>query len=220
MSSKTLFLNQKLYEYMLSVSLRDHDILRRLREETARDPMHMMQISPEQGQFMSLLVRLMGASRSLEIGVFTGYSSLCVALALPVGGELIACDISEEWTAIAKKYWEEAGVASKVKLYLAPATETLAHLIGEGQAGSFDFIFIDADKENYDTYYEHSLSLLRPGGLIAIDNVFWSGSVADPGHGDQSTQSIRALNEKISHDQRVDLCMLPIGDGLTLALKR
>jgi predicted O-methyltransferase YrrM len=220
MSSTTLFLNEVLYNYMCSVSLRDQDIFRRLREETKRDPMHAMQISPEQGQFMSLLIKLMGASKALEIGVYTGYSSLCVGLALPPEGKLVACDVSEEWTSVARRYWEEAGVTSKIELRLAPAIQTLDLLIKNGRAGTFDFIFIDADKENYDNYYECSLRLLRRCGLMAIDNVFWHGSVADPGVEDSSTNSIRDLNEKIRLDNRIELSMLPVGDGLTLAMKR
>ena len=220
MSSSTLFLNRKLYEYMLSVSLRDNAILTQLREETRQFPMYGMQVSSEQGQFMSLLIRLMNASRALEVGVFTGYSSLCIAMALPENGELIACDINTEWTSVAKKYWEKSGVASKIKLHLAPAEKTLENLVKDGQEGSFDFAFIDADKENYDIYYEYSLKLLREGGLIAIDNVFWNGSVADSDAVDSSTRALQKLNEKIRMDDRVDMSMLPVGDGLTLAMKR
>ena len=220
MSSSTLFLNQKLYDYMLSVSLRHNPVLDELREETSHYPMHGMQISSEQGQLMSLLIRLMNASRAVEVGVFTGYSSLCIAMALPEAGELIACDINEEWTSIAKRYWEKAGVASKIKLHLFPAALTLERLVKQGLAGTFDFVFIDADKENYDTYYEYSLLLLRKGGLIAIDNVFWHGSVADQGAADQSTRSLKILNEKIRIDNRVDLSMLPVGDGLSLVMKK
>ena len=221
MSANTLFLNQRLYGYMLAVSVRENNILNQLRQETLRYPMHAMQISPEQGQFMSLLIKLMGASRALEIGVFTGYSSLCVAMALPENGELIACDVNEEWTSVAKKYWEMSGVAPKVKLFLAPAVKTLDMLIAEGKSGTFDFAFIDADKENYDAYYEYSLQLLRKGGLIAIDNVFWHGSVADvSATNDQGTRSVDSLNKKIIRDGRVDVSMLPIGDGLSLVMKR
>jgi len=215
-----MFLTEALYDYMRSVSLRDWDILARLREETSRYPMAGMQISPEQGKFKSLLVRLMGATKTLEVGVFTGYSSLSVALALPPHGKLIACDINEEWTNVAKRYWEEAGVSSKIDLHLAPAIETMDRLIGEGQNDSFDFVFIDADKKNYDGYYERALTLLQPGRLIAIDNVFWHGNVADPKTADADTLSIRSLNEKLYQDDRIELSMIPIGDGLTLALKR
>ncbi len=220
MSSRTLCLTESLYQYMLNTSLRQPDLLKRLREETAKDPMAEMQISPEQGQFMSLLVRLIGATRTLEVGVFTGYSSLCVAMALPREGRLIACDVSQRWTDVARRYWKEAGVDSIVELHLAPALETLDRLLDEAQASTFDFFFIDADKENYDGYYERGLRLLRTGGLIAIDNVFWDGKVADRRFRDASTLAIRELNEKIRKDPRIDVSMLPIGDGLTLVRKK
>lgn len=220
MANRTLALSDELYEYILSVSLRESDLQNRLREETASSPMSVMQIAPEQGQFMALLVRLMGATKALEVGVFTGYSSLCVALALPPDGKLIACDVSQEWTAVARRYWREAGVADKIELHLAPATETLDQLLADGQAGTVDFMFIDADKENYDSYYERGIELVRAGGLIAIDNVLWSGTVADPKVADPETVAIRALNEKLHQDGRVSLSLLPIADGLTLALKR
>jgi caffeoyl-CoA O-methyltransferase len=179
-----------------------------------------MQIAPEQGQLMAFLVTLTGARRALEVGVFTGYSSLAVALAMPPEGRLVACDVSESWTAVARRYWEEAGVAEKISLRLGPATDTLEALLKDGQAGSFDFAFIDADKENYGRYYDLALELVRPGGLIAIDNVLWGGAVADPAEQDADTQAIRALNARLHHDARIDLTMLPIGDGLTLARKR
>ncbi len=220
MSKKTIGLDNQLYDYLLSVSLREPDILRQLREETARHPMAMMQISPEQGQFMALLVQLLGATKTLEVGVFTGYSSLCVALALPPNGKIVACDVSEEFTSIARRYWDAAGVADKIDLRLAPALSTLDELLATGQAGTFDFAFIDADKANYEGYYERSLQLIRPGGLIAIDNVLWSGRVADPEVQDHRTNEIRALNEKLHQDERVTLSLVPIADGLTLALKR
>ena len=220
MSNKTLFLTGPLYQYLRISSLREPEILRRLREETSRDPMAQMQISPEQGQLMSLLVKLLGATRTLEVGVFTGYSSLCVAMTLPPNGKLIACDISKEWTDVARRYWREAGVDHIVELRLAPGIETMDHLLAGHEAGTFDFVFIDADKKNYDGYYERAQSLLRPGGLIAIDNVFWGGRVADPGNHDRDTLFIRDLNEKIRNDPRVDLSMIPIGDGLMLARKR
>ena len=220
MSNKTLFLTEPLYQYLRASSLREPEILKRLREETSRNPMAGMQISPEQGQFMSLLVKLMGAGRALEVGVFTGYSSLCVAMALPPHGKLIACDINKEWTAVAQRYWREAGLASIVELRLAPAIETMDRLLAQQEAGKFDFIFIDADKKNYDGYYERALTLLRPGGLMAIDNVFWGGKVADSGSHDPDTRAIQILDEKIGKDPRVDLAMIPIGDGLTLARKR
>src|SRR4028119_2165803 len=220
MSKNTLGLDNQLYDYLLSVSLREPDILRQLREETASYPMARMQISPEQGQFMALLVQLLGATKTLEVGVFTGYSSLCVALALPPNGKIVACDVSEEYTAIARRYWQAAGVADKIDLRLAPALETLDELLASEQAETFDFAFIDADKRNYEGYYERSLQLIRPGGLIAIDNVLWSGRVADPQVHDNSTQALRALNEKLHHDERVTLSLVPIADGLTLALKQ
>lgn len=220
MSTKTLFLPEELYAYMLSVSLREPENLRQLREETRHDPMACMQISPEQGQFMSLLVKLIGATRTLEVGVYTGYSSLCVALALPDRGRITACDVNNEWTATARRYWQKAGVSGKIDLHLAPAIETMDKLLTNNQAGAFDFVFIDADKVNYDGYYERALELLRPGGLIAIDNIFWSGNVADSHAMDKDTIAIRALNEKLHRDNRIDLSLVPIGDGLTLALKR
>ncbi|WP_414517297.1 class I SAM-dependent methyltransferase [Nostoc sp. PCC 9305] len=220
MPKQSIGLDNQLYNYLLSVSLREPEILEKLRQETANHPRSGMQISPEQGQFMSLLVQLIGAKKTLEVGVFTGYSSLSVALALPADGKIIACDVSEEFTAIARRYWQEAGVADKIDLRLAPALETLDELLATGQAETFDFAFIDADKENYDGYYERSLQLVRPGGLIAIDNVLWSGQVADEQNQDESTQAIRALNEKLHHDERVTLSLVPIADGLTLAIKR
>jgi caffeoyl-CoA O-methyltransferase len=220
MTKKTLGLNNQLYDYLLSVSLREPDILQQLREETAHLPNAIMQIAPEQGQFMALLVQLLSATKTLEVGVFTGYSSLCVALALPPNGKIVACDVSEEYTAMARRYWEAAGVADKIDLRLAPALETLDELLAAGLAGTFDFAFIDADKRNYEGYYERSLQLIRPGGLIAIDNVLWSGRVAEPQAQDNQTQVIRALNEKLHHDKRITLSMVPIADGLTLALKR
>jgi predicted O-methyltransferase YrrM len=220
MSKKSLGLDNQLYDYLLSVSLREPDILRQLREETTRHPAAIMQIAPEQGQFMALLVQLLGATKTLDIGVFTGYSSLSVALALPPNGKIIACDVSEDDTAIARRYWQAAGVADKIDLRLAPALDTLDELLASGQAGTFDFAFIDADKRNYDAYYERSLQLIRPGGLIAIDNVLWAGRVADPQEQDNQTNTIRAFNEKLHHDERVTLSLVPIADGLTLALKR
>ncbi|MEG4248233.1 MULTISPECIES: class I SAM-dependent methyltransferase [unclassified Microcoleus] len=220
MANSTLGLEHQLYDYLLSISLREPDILASLREETAKHPMAQMQIAPEQGQFMELMVQLMGATKTLEIGVFTGYSSLCVALALPPNGQIIACDVSEEYTAIARRYWEAAGVANKISLQLGPAINTLDKLIAEGQAGTFDFAFIDADKENYEAYFERSLQLVRNGGLIVIDNVLWSGRVADPQVQDESTLAIRSFNDKLRNDPRVTLSVVPIADGLTLALKR
>jgi len=220
MSNRTLTLNDQLYTYLLSHSVQEPDVLAALRQETAQHPMAEMQIAPEQGQFMALLVQLMGAKKALEVGVFTGYSALRVALALPPEGKLVACDVSEEYTAIARRYWEKAGVASKIDLRIAPAVDTLKQLIAEGQANSFDFAFIDADKSNYPTYYEQALQLVRPGGLIAIDNVLWSGQVADPTVQDTRTNAIRQFNEALYRDERIVLSLVPIADGLTLAMKR
>lgn len=219
MATKTLRLDDRLYNYLQSVSVREPEILRLLREETARHPMRAMQIAPEQGQFMALLVKLLGAKKTLEVGVYTGYSSLAVALALPPEGKVVACDINEEYTAIARRYWEKAGVADKIDLHIAPAIETLERLLAQGEADTFDFAFIDADKSNYDNYYELALKLIRPGGLIAIDNVLWGGDVADPEIKNTRTIKIRALNQKIHQDKRVTMSLVPIGDGLTLALK-
>ena len=219
MLKKSLGLDEPLYNYFLSVSLREADILQQLREETAHLPNAIMQIAPEQGQFMALLIKLLGARKTLEVGVFTGYSSLCVALALPSDGKIVACDVSEEYTTIASRYWQAAGVTDKIDLRIAPALDTLDQLLAAGEAGTFDFAFIDADKGNYDGYYERSLQLIRPGGLIAIDNVLWSGRVADSQTKERSTQKIRALNEKLYKDERITLSIVPIADGLTLAFK-
>jgi predicted O-methyltransferase YrrM len=219
MSKKTFGLDEKLYDYLLGVSVREADILKKLRAETDRLPMSMMQISPEQGQFMALLIQLINAKKTLEVGVFTGYSSLVVALALPTDGRIVACDIDAEYTAIASRYWQEAGVAHKINLQLAPALETLDRLIADGEANTFDFAFIDADKNNYENYYEKSLQLVRPGGLIAIDNVLWSGRVADIADTDKRTAAIRDFNQKLYNDSRVNISLVPIADGLTLAIK-
>jgi caffeoyl-CoA O-methyltransferase len=219
MSNKTFGLSEPIYDYLLSVSLREPAVLQRLREETARLPMAMMQISPEQGQLMSLLVQALVPKRCLEIGVFTGYSTLAVALALPADGHITACDVSEEWTAIARRYWHEAGVDNKIDLYLAPALQTLDRLIAHGHSGTYDFAFIDADKENYLGYYERALALLRPGGMIAIDNTLWSGRPADVTVDDPDTRAIRNFNQRVFKDSRVRMSLVPIGDGMTLALK-
>ncbi|MEE3719940.1 class I SAM-dependent methyltransferase [Tumidithrix elongata RA019] len=213
-------LNDQLHDYLLSVSLREPLLLQQLREETSHHARGNMQIAPEQGQFMALLVQLIGAEKTLEVGVFTGYSSLSVALALPEHGKVIACDVSEEYTSIARRYWEKAEVTHKIDLHIAPAIQTLDRLLAEGQANTFDFAFIDADKENYDGYYERSLQLVRKGGLIAIDNVLWSGRVLDSQLQDVDTLAIRALNQKLHQDRRISLSLLPVSDGLTLALKR
>ncbi|MCX7594365.1 MAG: class I SAM-dependent methyltransferase [Fischerella sp.] len=219
MANKTLGLEKHLYDYLLSVSLREPEVLTKLRQETAQHPMAVMQIAPEQGQLMALLVKLIGAKKTLDIGVFTGYSSLVVALALPPDGKVIACDVDEEYTSIARRYWQQAGVANKIELHIAPAVETLEKLLAAGETETFDFAFIDADKSNYDLYYELALQLVRRGGLIAIDNVLWSGQVADPQVQDLRTNKIRALNQKLHQDQRVTISILPIADGLTLAMK-
>jgi predicted O-methyltransferase YrrM len=220
MSARSIGLNDNLHAYLLSVSLRDREILRELRDETAKLENGGMQISPEQGQFMQWLVKTLGAKRTLEVGVFTGYSSLSVALALPADGQIVACDVSDEYTQVARRYWQKAGVADKITLHLGPGVETLQRLLAEGQQNQFDFAFIDADKSNYDRYYEAALLLVRPGGVIAIDNVLWGGGAADPTRQDADTLAIRALNQKIQADERVDMSLLPIGDGLTLARKR
>jgi predicted O-methyltransferase YrrM len=220
MSNRSIGLDGPLYDYLLKASLREHPVLARLRAATAAHPKVNMQISPEQGQFMALLVRLIGATRCIEVGVFTGYSSLAVALAMPPTGRIVACDISEEYTAMARPYWEEAGVGGRIDLRIAPAMGTLDELLATGGAGTYDFAFIDADKEAYAGYYERSLQLLRPGGLIAIDNTLWDGAVADPDDHEPDTVAIRAFNETLRDDARVDLSLVPIGDGLTLARKR
>lgn len=220
MSRRTITLTEPLYEYLLGVSLREADILKELREETARHSRATMQIAPDQGQFMAFLVRLMGARKTIEVGVFTGYSSLSVAMALPEDGHMIACDVSEEFTSVARGYWRKAGVEHKIDLRIAPAIETLNALLEEGQEGSIDFGFVDADKESYEDYVERILRLLRPGGLMLLDNVLRNGEVADPSITNSATTAIRALNAKLHHDPRIDLSMVPIGDGLTLARKR
>jgi caffeoyl-CoA O-methyltransferase len=194
--------------------VREPAVLKELREATAANPQAGMQIGADQGQFMALLVQAIGAKRCLEVGTFTGYSALAVALALPADGRIVCCDISEEWTAVARRYWKKAGVEHKIELRLAPALQTLATL-----QGPFDFAFIDADKENYGNYYERCLELMRRGGLIAIDNTLWSGAVADAKVRDATTRSLRAFNDKLHADRRVALSLLPVGDGLTLALK-
>ena len=220
MSKQSIGLDDQLYRYLLDASLREPDILRRLRDETASMPMSMMQISPEQGQFMALIIELIGARRTLELGVFTGYSSLSVALALPDDGHITACDVSEEYTAVARRYWAEAGVAHKIDLRLAPGLETLDALLADGAQGTYDFAFVDALKTEYADYYERILELLRPGGLIAVDNVLWDGRVADPDDNSEDTVAIRAFNLKLRDDQRVSLSLLPLADGLSLARKR
>jgi caffeoyl-CoA O-methyltransferase len=220
MSNRSIGLSASLHRYLLDVSLREPDLMQRLREETAQHPESDMQIAPEQGQFMQLLVRLMGAQKTLEIGTFTGYSALAVALTLPDDGQLVACDVSEDYTRIARRYWAEAGVDHKIDLRIAPAVETLDALLDDGHAGTFDFAFIDADKTSYDTYYERALHLVRPGGLIVLDNVLRHGRVVDPAPDDASTQAIARLNDKLHDDERIHLSLIPVADGLTLALKK
>ena len=209
-----------LYPYLLQNSVREDALLQRLQDETARDPAARMQIAPEQGQFMTLLARLIGARRIIEVGTFTGYSSLCLARALPEDGLLICCDVDEHWTSIARRYWKEAGLTDRIELRLAPALDTLSSLLKDGQQGSFDLVFIDADKENYDAYYERSLQLVRQNGLIVFDNMLWSGQVADERVQDVDTVALRALNKKLKKDERVDISLLPMADGITLARKR
>jgi len=220
MSTRTISVDDRLYEYILRVSLREPDVLRRLRAETAPMQGAGMQISPEQGQFLRFFAEVMGVRRAIEIGVFTGYSSTSIALAMPSDGNLIACDVNESWTAVARRYWKDAGVDGRIDLRIGEALATLDGLIAEGRAGIFDFAFVDADKENMDGYYERCLKLLRQGGVVAFDNVLWNGSVADPENKSDSTLAIRALNEKLGRDERVTMTLVPIGDGLTLARKR
>ena len=208
-----------LAEYIREVTLREPEPLRRLRAETEDHPRATMQTSPEQGQFLHLMARVCGARKTLEVGVFMGYSSTWVALALPAGGKIIACDVSDEYTTRARRTWREAGVEDRIDLRLAPALETLDGLLADGQAGTLDFAFIDADKGNYANYYERALALLRPGGLVAVDNVLWDGLVIDPNDHDADTESIRAFNRKVHADSRVALSMATMGDGLTLACK-
>ncbi len=213
-------LPEPIERYVNGFITRETPLQRRLRDETAALPRGRMQIGADQGALLALLVRLTGARRALEVGTFTGYSALAVAAALPPDGRLITCDVSEEWTAVARRYWQEAGLAGRIDLRLGPAVQTLAGLLREGGAGSFDFAFIDADKESYDAYYEACLRLVRPVGLLAIDNVLWSGAVADPSQADPETEAIRALNEKVRDDPRVEACLLTVGDGVMLARKR
>lgn len=217
---RAITMTDTLYRYLVDHSLRDHPVLRELREETARLPKAVMQVGPDQGQFLALLAKLTGAKRCLEIGVFTGYSSLAVAMALPGDGTILALDVSEEWTAVAQRYWKKAGVEHKIDLRLAPALSTLDTLISLQEAGRFDMAFIDADKGNYLGYYERCLVLVRRGGLIAVDNTLWSGRVADPSDNDADTVALRAFNDALHHDERIDLALLPVGDGVTLARKR
>jgi predicted O-methyltransferase YrrM len=219
-SRRTIALTDSLYRYLVNATLREPPLWRALRAETARLKDRDCQIAPEQGQFMALLVELLGARRAIEIGTFTGYSALWVASALPVGGRLICCDINAEWTAVAQRYWKRARLASKIDLRLAPAVQTLSSLLRDGAAGTFDFAFIDADKESYDVYYERILQLLRPGGLLAVDNALKGGRVVRPEKGDAAARAVDALNRKVQHDKRVTASLVPIGDGLLLGRRR
>ncbi|OGT77017.1 MAG: SAM-dependent methyltransferase [Gammaproteobacteria bacterium RIFCSPLOWO2_12_47_11] len=219
MKRKTINITDQLYDYLLSVSLKETELQRELRADTAKQPQAIMQVGPDQGQLMAMLIRLMHAKKIIEIGVFTGYSSLCMAMALPDDGHIVACDINKEYTDIARQYWRKAGVADKIELVLAPAIRTLDKLLAQGEQGTYDFVFIDADKPEYPDYYERSLQLIRKGGLIAIDNVLWYGKPADPVEKDKDTLAIRKFNQKLYQDSRVMISMLTIADGLTLALK-
>ncbi|MDX1454208.1 MAG: class I SAM-dependent methyltransferase [Gammaproteobacteria bacterium] len=220
MSNRTLSVTDSVYDYLLKVSLREDEVLVALRQETMAMPQSNMQIAPEQGQFMQLLLQLIGARRAIEVGTFTGYSSICIARALGVDGELICCDTSREFTRTAESYWQRAGLADRIELRLGPADRTLQELVDAGESGSFDFVFIDADKKGYPEYYELALQLLRPGGLVAVDNTLWYGRVADPANDESNTEEIRQFNASLADDQRIDLSLVPIGDGLTLARKR
>jgi predicted O-methyltransferase YrrM len=220
MTRSSLVLDERLQAYLRAHSVREPPLLGRLREETAKLPEAGMQIAPEQGQLMALLAELVGARRAIEVGTFTGYSALWVAAALPPDGRLVACDLNETWTAIARRYWHEAGLADRIELRLGPAGASLDALLAEGGADRYDFAFVDADKTGYLGYYEQLLRLVRPGGLIAFDNTLWSGRVADPEAGDADTRALRELNDRLHGDQRISLSLLPIGDGLSLARRR
>ncbi len=219
MTLRTLQIDEPLYRYVLAHSVREHPAQAALREATRSQPHAGMQIGPDQGQFMALLVKLLGAKRTLEVGTFTGYSALAVALALPPDGRVLACDISDEYTRVGKPFWSQAGVAHKIDLVLGPALATLDARLASGEAASYDFAFIDADKVNYDAYYERCLQLVRTGGVIAFDNTLWSGAVAKPAQ-DDDTRALQALNDKLHADERIDIALLTVGDGLTLARKR
>jgi predicted O-methyltransferase YrrM len=220
MSNTTIGLSDELHAYVLDVGVREPDVLRRLREETEALPQHDMQIAPEQGAFMAMLVGLMGARRCIEVGTFTGYSSIAVALALPPDGELVCCDVSTQWTDVARRYWADAGVADKVELRIGPGLGTLDALIAAGDRDSFDFAFVDADKPGYGAYYERLLELVRPGGVIAFDNVLYGGEVIGSDSDDDGLKTIQDLNRTLATDERVDIAMLPVADGLTLARRR
>jgi predicted O-methyltransferase YrrM len=215
--SKYTALNPTLYQYLLDHSVDEDAILSELRDETEQIPLSQMQIGADQGRFLQMLIKITGAKRILEVGTYTGYSSLAMALALPEDGKIICCDISEQWTSIARKYWEKAEVKEKIELILAPANKTLAELLETGYSGTFDMMFIDADKENYATYYELGLKLVKKGGLILVDNVLWDGKVIDEHADEKDTRAIKALNQRIAKDKRVEMCMLPLADGLSIA---
>lgn len=220
MANRTIGISDELAAYVVKVGTREPDVLARLREETSAIPQHGMQIAPEQGAFLAILVELTGARRCIEVGTFTGYSSTAVALALPDDGHLVCCDVSEEWTSLARKYWAEAGVAGKIDLRIAPAAETLDQLLADGEESTYDFAFVDADKSGYDRYYERLMRLVRPGGLIAFDNTLWSGRVLEQNSEDEDTRALQALNTKLADDERITLCLLPLADGVTLARRR
>ena len=220
MSNRTIAITESIYQYLCDHSLREDPILKDLRDHTYDMEERAMQIAPEQGQFMQMLVKLIGAKNTIEVGVFTGYSSLAIALALPEDGRIVACDVNPQYTSVAEKFWVSAGVREKIDLKIGPAKDTLLELINADLTGTFDFAFIDADKINYDHYYELCLQLIRPGGLITVDNVLWGGAVSDDTINDVDTNSIRALNDKLHQDERIDLSLVPVGDGLTLAMKR
>jgi caffeoyl-CoA O-methyltransferase len=220
MTDRRLLVTDDIHRYLVEHSVREPDVLARLRAATASLPLAQMQIGPEQGQLLALLAKLVGAKRCVEVGVFTGYSSLAVALALPDDGRILACDVSKEWTAMARRFWREAGVEHKIELKLQPAVRTLEERLAAGEAGRYDFAFVDADKPAYDSYYELLLKLLRPGGLMALDNTLWSGAVLNPEEREPNTVALRALNDKLHRDERIDLSLLPVGDGVTLARKR
>ena len=220
MTNKSIGISDELAAYVVKVGAREPALLARLREETAALPQHRMQIAPEEGAFLAMLVELTGARRCIEVGTFTGYSSTAVALALPGDGHLVCCDVSEEWTSTARRYWSEAGVADRIDLRIGPAAETLDELLAGGEEDTFDFAFVDADKTGYDGYYERLLRLVRPGGLIAFDNTLWGGRVVDEDADDADTVALRALNAKLADDGRVSLCLVPVADGVTLARRR
>ena len=220
MSNRTIAITESIYQYLCDHSLREDKVLVDLRNYTFSMEERVMQIAPKQGQFMQILVKLIGAKNTIEVGVFTGYSSLAIALALPEDGRIVACDVNPQYTSVAEKFWVSGGVREKIDLRIGPAKDTLSELINDGLTGTFDFAFIDADKVNYNHYFERCLELIRPGGLITIDNVLWGGTVSNDSINDVDTNSIRALNDKLHQDERIELSLVPIGDGLTLAMKR